>query len=85
MDIRSLEPTLIWWFLAGGSVMALCWRAAAALGILRIVSMNAAGASPPVCDRAGVNVFDASHLPAGWENLPFAGYKDFGALERCQN
>ena len=51
-----------------------------AFGIFATVFGDAAAASPPVCDRAGVNIFDASHLPAGWENLPFAWYKDFSAL-----
>ena len=60
--------------------MRLCRRVAAVLGTLINVYGDATGASPPICDRAGVNIFDASHLPAGWENLPFAWYKDFSAL-----
>lgn len=40
----------------------------------------AARAARPACSRAGVNVFDASHMPPGWERLSLGWYKDFGAL-----
>ncbi len=44
------------------------------------MTASVAQATQPVCDRAGVNIFDVSHLPPGWERLPLHWYKDFGAL-----
>lgn len=67
--IRSQPGSRLFWRGAVG------FRAALALGSLLMATGTAASDL-----RVGVNIFDASELPPGWQSLPISWYKDFGAL-----